>query len=171
MRGCLLELEEYVGDDKKKQERYKIIEKSRPHRMVLLRELNDEQYLVAMCKQTNKSKYVRFPTTINENVYVNIKSFQSIDRSFCKVSRDVFPNPNFVVNEIYKLHNSWLVELNRKNKMRRKNLKIEKREKLIIPQKRLSIKALNCDSKGAEIPPHLQWAAKHPYQGGGFSGK
>jgi hypothetical protein len=23
----------------------------------------------------------------------------------------------------------------------------------------------------AEVPAHLQWAVKHPYQGGGFSGR
>ena len=170
MRGWILELMEYVGDDKKKQARYKTIEECQPHRMILLRELNDEQFLVAICKETRKANYIKLLTATNKYLYVNIRNFQAVDRSFCRVSMDVFTNPNHVVSEIYRLHNSWQFELNRKNKIRRKNHKREKRAKLVIPQKGVRLKVLNSD-RNEEVPAHLQWAAKHPYQGGGFSGK
>ena len=61
-------------------------------------------------------------------------------------------NKNFIYFDQYKLINS---------QSRKKMVRFITTTQCFHPQKKLE----------SEIPTHLQWAAKHPYKGGGFSGK
>lgn len=154
----------YMGENLEKIKRYDLLLKVRPSKLILLREIDKDRYLIAIARDLPQNAWVAFETNVDK-IYVNIKNFYSIDKCCCKKALVQFPNHIYVVNEIYKMHNKWLQELIKKQKANYK-LKANKR-KLIRIEPVSNIKK----HVAQEIPTHMQWAAKHPYQGGDFSGK
>lgn len=168
MRGTILELSPYVGDDMEIIKKYNLILKIQPTKLILLRELNNDKYLIAIARDIPTKGWFVFETN-TDHIYVNIKSFYCIDKCCCKKSHINFPDPIHIVNKIYDTHNQWLhnMKINQKAQRKLKNkknyelLKINKTELMTNRDKSEEIKVSN----------FLQWAAKHPYQGGRFSNK
>ena len=122
-RGDIAELIEAPPiDDKKINNIRKTLLSAKPYKLIILRQLNDNLYLVVACKETAGKTQLGFDTNKN-TLYVKVSSFFSIDASSLRLCGDLWfkRNKSQVVEDIYTLHNE-LVE-KRKVKQREKRCK------------------------------------------------
>lgn len=80
MRGDVLELKDKGVQDHK---RFKLFLEMNISKMVLIRELDEEKYLVAFCCEEPKGAWVAFGTSAGK-LYVNIRNFESVEKSLCE---------------------------------------------------------------------------------------
>ncbi len=165
MRGTLLELIEYSGSDSTKLKKYNAIIKLNTKQFIVLKKIDEDLCLVALCRDEFQDQWQKF-NTINGSIYINIKSFYTIHRSLCVDSKDKKLFSNTVVNEIYRLHDEWKADLKKRKTAQRK-----RKKKTGVASPRIESMTIRKVYDKVEPPQHLQWAVKHPYQGGGFSGK
>ena len=168
MRGVVLELIPYdSADDPVKEKKYKATCALKSPYFVVLREIDENHYLVSMCRETTHKGWTSFATT-KGNIYINTLSFLSLDKAFCAPSEIKLLFSQTAINDIYKIHNERLMELKKK---RSKQKRKKKSSKTVTSSAKIESMTRRKSYERIEPPQHLQWAAKHPYQGGGFFGK
>ena len=165
MRGKLLDLWIYSGNDSAILKKYNSIIKLNTSRFVVLKDIDEELCLVAMCREEPQTEREKFNTD-KGFVYVNVKSFYTVHKTFCSVSSEKLLFSQTVVNDIYRLHNEWKDDLKKLKAARR-----ETKKKSGVAAPKIESMTIRKNYDKVEPPSHLQWAVKHPYQGGGFSGK
>ena len=74
IRGALIEMIEYTDKQEKAPKCYNAFLELKCSKMIILRELDADKYLVAICRDTPQFNW-ELMWTINESIYVNTKSF------------------------------------------------------------------------------------------------
>ena len=111
---------------------------AKPFKVIILRQLDNRLYLVAVCKEAAGKTNLKVDTN-KYPLYVKVLSFYSIDECSLRLCRDIYPNKNkcLVVAEIYDLHNKLIEK--RKSEQREKRRKewekVQKSKKLRIAKK------------------------------------
>lgn len=150
-RGDIVDLvESSPVDNKKINNIRKTLFSAKPYKLIILRQLDDNLYLVVICKATSGKTQIKVDTNKNP-LYVKVSSFFSIDACSLCLCRDLYfkKNKSQVVEEIYSLHNE-LVEkrkIERRNK-KRKEREVAQRKKALKRQEREKQKKLEDQYKG-----------------------
>lgn len=129
-RGDIVELiEAPVVDNKKIINIRKALLCAKPYKLIILRPMDDNMYLVAVCKETSEKTQLEISTN-KEPLYVKLSGFFSIDAcSLCLCSGLWFKkNKGQVVEEIYTLHNE-LVEKRRAEQQEKRRKEREAAQK------------------------------------------
>ena len=113
-RGDIVDLiEAPTVENKKVNNVRKALFCAKPYKLIILRPLDDNMYLVAVCKETSEKTQFEIVTN-REPLYVKLSGFFSIDACSLRLCSDLWfkKNKGQVVEEIYTLHNE-LVEKRR----------------------------------------------------------
>lgn len=150
-RGDIVELIEAPPVENKKINNIrKILLSMKPHKLIILRSLDDNLYLVAVCQETSGKTQMEVDTNQN-TLYVKASSFFSIDASSLRFCGDLWfkKNKSQVVEDIYTLHNE-LVEKRKveQHEKRRKEREAAQKKNAIKRQAREKQKKLEEQYKG-----------------------
>lgn len=134
-RGDIVDLiESSPVDNKKINNIRKTLFSAKPYKLIILRQLDDNLYLVVICKETPGKTQMEIDTNKGP-LYAKVSSFFSIDASSLQLCGDLWfkRNKSQVVEDIYTLHN----ELVEKRKTEQREKKWKERE---AAQKKKAIK-------------------------------
>lgn len=104
------------ADSEKVQNKRNIIQKMNPYKLIILRPIDEDNYLVAVCrKQEYKTQMI--VETNEAPLYINTKFFGAIDCSCLTLCNEIFTcESRFkIVEEIYALHNANIQEKKQKH--------------------------------------------------------
>lgn len=153
-RGDIVELMEAPPVDSRKIDNIrKTLLSMKPHKLIILRPLEDDLYLVAVCQELSEKTQMVVDTN-KKALYVKASGFFSIDGSSLRLCSDLWfkKNKSQVVEDIYTRHNE-LVE-KRIVVRRRKRLK-----KMRAVQQKKAIKR-----QAREKQKKLEELYKTPYE-------
>lgn len=108
--------------------------------------------------------YVGIRHGCNKQIYENIPFYFINEEKSKKINVKKCPKCGmyFVDEEVYHQNSFYFDKYQLINSQTKKEMvKFNTATKYLHPTQKIE----------TEVPNHLQWAAKHPYQGGGFSGK
>lgn len=150
-RGDIVELIEAPPVDNKKINNIrKALHSMKPHNLIILRPLDDNLYLVAVCQEAS-GKTQMVVDTNKKSLHVKASSFFSIDASSLRLCGDLWfkKNKSQVVEDIYTLHNE-LVEKRKieQQEKRRKEREATQKKNAIKRQAREKQKKLEDQYKG-----------------------
>ena len=133
----------------------KALEKKRKENALVVNQ-SDKIYLNSLGHDCNDALIEKYCTlTDHRRIKNNIIYFNMLYCEKCKKF--------FLAEKIYNTHKSYFEQYTIYN-----NHKANKKIELFKP---IPITRRTETKKEIDMPSHIQWAAKHPYQGGGFSGK
>lgn len=153
-RGDIVELMEAPPVENRKINNIrKTLLSMKPHKLIILRPLNDNLYLVAVCQEISWKTQMVVDTN-KKALYVKASGFFSIDGSSLHLCGDLWfkKNKSQVVEDIYILHN----ELVEKRKIERHKKRQKKRK---AAQKKNAIKR-----QAREKQTKLEEQYKIPYE-------
>lgn len=153
-RGDVVELIEAPPVDNKKIKNIrKTLFAAKPYKLIVLRQLEDNLYLVVICKETSGKTQLIADTNKNP-LYVKVSSFFSIDGDSLRLCGDLWfkRNKSLVVEDIYNLHNT-LVE-------QRKAEQHEKKQK----EREAARKKMAVKRQAQEKQKKLEEKYKVPYE-------
>ena len=153
-RGDIVDLIEAPPVDNKKISNIrKTLLSAKPYKLIVLRQLDDDLYLVVVCKETSGKMQTEIETNKN-SLYVKALSFFSIDASSLHLCGGLWfkKNKSQVVEDIYTLHN----ELVEKRKAEQCEKKRKEREAI---QKKNAVKR-----QAREKQKKLEEQYKGPYE-------
>ena len=153
-RGDIVDLIEAPPVDNKKIKNIrKTLLSANPYKLIVLRQLYDNLYLVVVCKETPGKTQLAADTN-RETLYVKTSSFFSIDANSLQLCGDLWFKRNKcqVVEDIYLLHNEWV----EKRKAEQYEKKRKDRE---AAQKKMAVKR-----KAREKQKQLEEQYKGPYE-------
>ena len=153
-RGDIVDLIESAPVDNKKISNIrKTLFSAKPYKLIILRQLDDNLYLVVICKETAGKTQIVVDTN-KELLYVKVSSFFSIDACSLRLCSDLWfkRNKSQVVEDIYTLHN----ELVEKRKAEQHEKKRKERE---AAQRKMAVK-----KQAKEKQKKLEEQYKGPYE-------
>ncbi len=104
-RGDIMELN--IEDGEGSTNQYKSLVNLRPDRVTIIRRIDADKILVAMCKWMPGRHTTVFSTNVGD-IYVYAKSFYAVDQAHLKYCGEYLLNSHEVVDTIYKIHNQWI---------------------------------------------------------------
>lgn len=137
-RGDIVELQLFNGDSIEKQKKYNALLNLNAEKLVILRQLDETSFLVALCRHSKIKTNLILPTNKGD-LYIYVKQFQSVDESLIKLCDTYFEDSYSAVSAIYDCHNQYIerrVEA-KKEKREKQNAKIKKRREEKLRQRSL----------------------------------
>ena len=109
-KGDVVELITACSKNDPDIKQYNRIWHSNPHKLIILRKLDEGNFLVAICKKTTKNSDLILVASKKEKLYVIAKKFAAVPEKFIKISNCYFENPQKNVDEIYQKHDDIIEE-------------------------------------------------------------
>lgn len=140
-------------NDKKINNIRKVLLSTKPHKLIILRQLDDNLYLVVICKESSGKTQLEVNTN-KKSLHIKVTSFFPIDAPSLRLCSDMWfkKDKRQVVEDIYLLHNE-LVE-------KKKNERQEKRKK----KREAAQKKATAKRQAREQQKKLEEKYKHPYE-------
>ena len=107
-RGDIVELEALAPTEDVKINKIRgALQQTNPYKLVVLRYIDDDLYLVAVCKETPEKTQFTIETS-QGLLYIKVRAFYSIDGLGMRLCSNWYfkINKSQVVDEIYELHNA-----------------------------------------------------------------
>lgn len=150
-RGDIVDLiEAPLADNKKINNIRKALFCTKPYKLIILRPLDDNLYLVAVCKEASEKTQLDVGTN-KEPLHVKLSGFFSIDAYSLRLCSDLWfkKNKSIVVEEIYTLHNALVEKRNEEQReKRRKEREVAQKKKAIKRKERDKQNKLEDQYKG-----------------------
>lgn len=128
-----------------------------PDRLAVIRVIDENTILVALCKLEARKTTTAFKTNVGE-IYVHTKYFYAVDLRLISKCGEYFLNSYETVSRIYDLHNQW-VEDSRKRRKAEKAAKRRKQEE--IRQKNALLKEIRRREKEKKREEELKYAQEY----------
>ena len=127
-KGDIVEINFYNGEDSTIIKQSRAVLNMSPDRLAIIRIIDENTALVALCKLEPRKTTNTFKTNVGE-IYIHTKCFYAVDSHLINPCGEYLLNSYDAVSKIYDLHNQW-VEDSKKRREAEKALKRRKQEEI-----------------------------------------
>ena len=127
-KGDIVAIDSYDGEDSTIEKQHRAISNMSPDRLAVMRIIDDNTVLVALCKLEPRKTTSTFKTNVGE-IYIHTKCFYAVDLHLISPCGVYLLNSYDTVSKIYDLHNQW-VEDSKKRREAEKALKRRRQEEI-----------------------------------------
>lgn len=153
-RGDIVELNAYDGEDSTIIKQRRAILSMSPDRLAIVRIIDENTVLVALCKLDPRKATNTFKTNVGD-IHIHTKCFYAVDLHLISSCGVYLLNSYETVNKIYDLHNQW-IEDSKKRREAEKALKRKRQEE--IRRKNAMLKEIRCREKEKKREAEMQYA-------------
>lgn len=131
-RGDIADFVWTYGDKTEKiQNRRNMLSEAMPYKVIILDAVDENDYLVAVCKEQKKKTLLRVKTNVSP-LFTNVLTFYKVDSDCLRPCNDIAmqEDGSLIVEKIYYLHNQYIEERIREqaaeNEQRKRQEKINR---------------------------------------------
>lgn len=129
-KGDIVKIDSYDGEDETITKQCRAISSMSPDRLAIMRIIDENTVLVALCKLEPRKTTSTFKTNVGE-VHIHTKCFYAVDLNLISQCGVYLLNSYETVSKIYELHNQWVEDSKKRRELKRRRQKEIRRKNAI----------------------------------------